>query len=180
MSDWFETTQGLWTKGWEMLGAGGPHRFVTLATLGRDGPETRLVVLRRAEAALARVEIYTDATSRKCAELTRDPRVSLHHWTAKLALQLRLRGTAEVTTGERLRAAWDALPEPQRGSYGVQPPPGTEIPASGAYTRAPRFDQFARVTLTVTDVDIVHLSDDHHRRARFQRSTGWQGRWLAP
>ncbi len=60
------------------------------------------------------------------------------------------------------------------------PAPGTPIPASDAYQRLPDPARFAVLTLTIDQIDAVHLSGDYHRRGLFSRNDGWQGGWLAP
>ena len=72
------------------------------------------------------------------------------------------------------------MPPGARSSYGVTPQPGTPIPASDAYSRAPNPAQFGVLTMAVEELDVVHLSNDYHRRALYQRSQGWEGGWLAP
>ncbi|MEL7117021.1 MAG: pyridoxamine 5'-phosphate oxidase family protein [Pseudomonadota bacterium] len=180
MSEWYTTLDGLWDRGWSLLAAGGAHRFVTLATLSGRGPEARLVVLRGADRETGRLEIYTDSLSTKVRELGADPRAALHHWTPSDDLQIRLTGAIEITTGAALQDIWDALPAPQRTSYGVKPAPGSAIASAEAYTRVPDFAQFARLTFQADEIDIVHLGRDLHRRAEYDRADGWQGAWRAP
>ena len=55
---------------------------------------------------------------------------------------------------------------------------GTE--AQPYRARAPDPAKFAVLTLTLSEADVVHLSDDYHRRALHRRDDGWRGRWLAP
>lgn len=186
MTDWFETLDGLLAHAWQQLieGAGGPetpgHRVV-LATLAASGaPETRIVVLRGADRAAGTVAVHTDSKSVKVAELRADPRAALHFWAEPLNLQLRLRGNMQIATGPAVADTWASIRSSARFSYGVKPAPGTPIVHSDAYSRVPDPGQFAVLTLRIDAMDIVHLSDDYHRRALFQRADGWQGQWLAP
>lgn len=178
------TPQDLWDLAWATMGGAAGHAakgLATLATLGLDGgPRSRMIVIRAAEPDRATVTLYTDATSTKILELRQDPRAALHFWAAGPRLQIRLNGAAKVTTGAALRPVWDRMPPQSLGNYGVTPPPGTAITAADAYDRQPRFDQFAQITLTAQEVDIVQLSSDFHRRAAYQRSNTWRGSWCAP
>lgn len=180
MSEWFETAEGLWAKAWALFKDDSVPRFIALATVGADGPANRLVVLRDADAGEARLVIYTDAASVKVGELARDPRAALAYWRQADSLQVRLEGEMEITTGDSLRAEWEALSEAQRGNYGVMPPPGSRIASPHDYTRAPDFDKFARLDFSAETVDIVHLGRDFHRRVLYSRGTGWAGQWRAP
>lgn len=186
MDAWYETLDGLRDGAWRALGDGvrdeaAPMRRVVLATLGRSGgPETRIVALRRADAAAGVVAVHTDTRSVKWDELAACPRVSLLAWDPDPQLQIRLRGTAARTDGAAVAADWAAVPPGSRGSYGVTPAPGTPIAAAGAYDRRPDPARFGVLTVTVAEIDVVLLSLDFHRRASFARTDGWRGTWLAP
>jgi len=184
MTDWFTTLGDLHERAWRELTAGAEwdtRQRVVLGTIGLSGgPETRIVVLRGADTTAATVAVHTDVGSTKVDELRNNPNATLHHWSDALQLQIRLRGRMKITTGPELADIWAQVPPDARSSYGVTPPPGTPIPASDAYSRAPNPDQFAVLTMTIDEIDLVHLSGDYHRRAVFQRINGWQGAWLAP
>jgi len=185
MTDWFTTHGGLLARAWQELSAGAgdaitPGHRVVLATLNASGPEARMVVLRGADPQAGTVDIHTDATSCKIGDLRADPRAALHFWCDAQQLQLRLRGNMTITTGPETTDAWASLRTTARFSYGVKPAPGTPIDTSDAYSRIPDPGQFAVLTLCVDDIDIVHLSDDYHRRARYLRAQAWRGTWIAP
>ena len=185
MNEWFTTRQGLWEKAWERLSlashARGSERFITLATIGlTGGPETRLVVLRGTDKSTGTLVVHTDSTSTKTREIAANPAAAIHYWAPQLDLQIRLRGQITVTTGETLRDTWNTLPQASFATYGVTPRPGTKIPAADAYDLTPKFEQFAQLTFTLTQADIVHLSQDFHRRAQYDRADNWTGHWLAP
>ena len=137
-------------------------------------------MLRAADKSSGTVQIHTDLTSTKVAELTANPMAALHVWERKLHLQTRLRGEMTVQTGDSVAHLWSQVPDGSRSSYGVTPAPGTAIPASDAYDRAPNHAQFAVLTLTIAEIDAVHLSGDYHRHALFARTDDWTGTWLAP
>lgn len=180
MIDWYTGLDGLWGRAWALLQAGGAHRFATLASLGAQGPEARMVVLRRASPSLKQLVIYTDLASTKVTELRADPRASLHHWTASDRLQIRLRGLVEIATGPDVQPDWEALPDDQRPGYGVAPPPGSPIPEATDFERIPQADRFAKLTFQAEALDILHLGPDSHRRALFAQNRDWQGQWCVP
>lgn len=180
MSDWHTSTDGLWAKAWALFTDASQPRYIALATIGASGPANRLVVLRDADPQAAELMIYTDAASVKVGELQADPRAALAYWRSADALQVRLEGRIQITTGQALADGWQTLAPHQKGNYGVMPPPGSAIDASDAYSREPDFDKFAQLTFTAETIDIVHLSRDHHRRALYSRDTHWAGQWRAP
>ncbi len=185
MSDWFETTEGLWTKAWSMLGRGvadarHPARRPTLATVSPDGwPEARTVVLRAADAGAGEVTVHTDLYSDKVKSLRSTPRAALHVWVPQQDLQIRLQAKVTIQSGDATRALWDRIPDHAQQSYGVTPPPGTPVETALAYVKKPDPATFAVLTCTLTDIDLVHLGADH-RRVRFSRACHWQGQWLSP
>lgn len=156
-------------------------RLATLATLGADGaPEARGVVLRAADPARCTIDIFTDASTRKCAEIAADPRAALTLWREDVLLQLRLRGTIAVIEGPQAQAAWAGLSDRALPDYGVTPVPGTPITAPDAYTRTPDAARFAILRLTVDTMDVVSLNRPTHSRAVYERRDGWRGQWCAP
>ena len=103
MTDWFTTLDGLYTQSWTELCAGAAwdtRQRVVLGTIGlTGGPETRIVVLRAANAAAGTVAVHTDIGSTKVDELRANPSAALHYWSEPLQLQIRLRGQIKISTG---------------------------------------------------------------------------------
>ena len=185
MSNWFETTDGIWTKVWGTLGRGvadakHPARRPTFATVSPDGwPEARTVVLRTADHEGAEVVAHTDLHSDKIKSLQANPRAALHIWDAKQDLQIRLQTEVRITSGHDTRALWDKIPDHAQQSYGVTPPPGTPINMALEYAKKPDPATFAVLTCKVMHIDAVHLGADH-RRVSFSRVSHWKGQWLSP
>ena len=93
-------------------------------------------------------------------------------------LQVRFAGRAEIKAGSD--ACWKKLQQDQRDNYGVNPAPGTMISGAGDYNRIADVQRFAILLIQVSKLDIVHLSPDFHRRARFTGNNNWRGQWLSP
>jgi len=185
MAEWYETLGGMWAAVWRLLMIDAeqlaPQSQSVLATIGETGgPEARMVILRGADRRAGSVDVHTDVTSVKIREIAHFPQASLHLWSARQRLQLRMRGKIAVLQGDQAREHWARVPDGSRSNYGVTPAPGTPIPASDAYRRAPDPEKFAVLKLVLAEMDVVHLSDDYHRRALFARADDWQGQWLAP
>jgi pyridoxamine 5'-phosphate oxidase len=155
-------------------------RHPTLATVAPDGlPEARTVVLRAANATTASLDVHTDVRSAKVTSLRANPRAVLHVWDTSAHLQLRIEATAEILTGDAVAEIWARVPEPSRQSYGTMPAPGHPISDALAYNKHADPEAFAVLRFSVQAIDALHLGP-HHRRARFERSRGWAGQWLAP
>lgn len=152
-----------------------PWRLVTLATVGRDGPQARTVALRGADRAAGTVEMHTDARTPKVDELHGDPRAQVLLWDEATQEQLRLSLRIAVVEADPRR--WDRVPEGARGNYGTEPPPGTGIGGPEDYARAGEVEKFAALVGRVVAMDAVLLVREPHRRAM------WDGRawgWVSP
>lgn len=182
MSDDFETLPGTLCAVWRRLEAGvtdrrSPARQPVFATIGPEGPEARVVVLRGADRTLGELRVYTDLRTAKVAHLRADPRASLLFWDALAQFQIRLRVTVTALAGADAAPDWDRLPPRQRGSYGAAPPPGTPIAAAEDARPGADFASFAVLVAKVRAIDTVHLGSTPHRRAMF---TPHAGQWLSP
>ena len=172
------TLDAAWARMIDGAAKGGDRGTVSLATLGRDGPEVRTVVLRRADRGLAEVEIHSDAHAAKVRALEVDPRAAFVLWDAGMRFQIRVRMTVGVIVGDERR--WSILSDEARWNYGAEPPPGTPIAAPGAWERPKRRDGFAALIGTVESLDTVLLDPAGHRRALFEAADEFAGRWLSP
>ncbi len=183
---WTKSPQALLDRIWSEVGdlatpRGGHAGLATLATIGADGgPELRQVVLRRADRAAGRIEVFTDAATPKVAEVRANRLVSLLLWHPADQLQIRLRGEAEVIGCEAALPDWQAMSEAQRGNYGTVPPPGTPIDASRAFCRVPDPARLAILRIMLSGIDAVHLARPVDCRAVYARSDDWRGQWVAP
>lgn len=180
MSDPFADLRALEAHVWDRLAQGArdaddPFRFVTLATLGADGPEARIVGLRRADRALREIEVHTDLRTAKVAALARDPRAALLLWDAGAQVQLRLSLDMRVVAADPTR--WARVPAASRPNYGTDPAPGTSIGAPEDLARTPDIARFAALVGLVRRIDMLSLAHDPHRRAVFEGDTA---QWVAP
>lgn len=170
-----------------------PLRKPAFATVGTAGaPAVRTVILRSADLAARRLGIFTDARSRKVADLESNPFAELLFYDPACDIQLRLSGRAEVRPGDE--AAWASAAPPSRRAYLVTAPPGTPslepvsgLPAdvAGIIPSLERMEEgrvnFAYVEIVISGADIVVLSRAGHRRARIRyRADGEHAEWLVP
>ena len=185
---------------WQLLVRGGADRRSPLHTpvvssiTEAGAHDARVMVLRKAEPALARLRFHSDARSPKCPQLHGRP-VCVLGYHAQENIQLRLHGQAQVEQDtDAANAAWSASTLFARRCYLAQYPPGTalEAPASGLPAEvegqqptpeqiAPARPNFAVLHIEVQSIDWLHLANTGHRRARFTREgEGWSAQWLAP
>ena len=182
---WATSLDGLHAQVWLRLVRGvadrrAPARHPTLATVSPDGwPEARTAVLRAADPVTATLDLHTDLRSAKVAALQAMPRAALHIWDQTAHLQIRLMADVTILTGDSVAATWAKVPETSRRAYTMTPAPGHPIPTALNYQSTPDKPFFAVLRCTVQAMDILHLGPEH-RRAAFDRATGWAGTWLSP
>ncbi|MGI1663512.1 pyridoxamine 5'-phosphate oxidase family protein [Palleronia sp. KMU-117] len=186
MSKTFETLPGTLDAVWQRLARGvadrrAPARHPVLATAGQNGgAAARVVVLRAADRANARIEVHTDTASGKIAEVTADPACALVVWDPRAQVQIRLTATASILSGADAAGRWARIPEGARTNYGGAPAPGTPLADPAEHRPGATFDRFAVLDLRIDAIETLHLGRDRHRRARFERADGFAGRWIAP
>ncbi|WP_310497596.1 pyridoxamine 5'-phosphate oxidase family protein [Sandarakinorhabdus sp.] len=184
---------------WTLLVRGGadrrsPMHTPVVSSIAANGlPDSRVMVLRKAERVSACLRFHTDARSPKAQALAGAP-VSILAYDSGAAIQLRLSGSARVRTdGPDIDAIWHASTPFARRCYMVGNAPGSVLDAPGSGLpadvegRSPTAGElllaranFAVVMIAVTGIDWLHLAASGHRRARFCAADGWQGCWLAP
>lgn len=185
MSEWFETLDGLLEMAWSQLGAGVRHaqhaaRLVSFSTVSKEGlPQSRTVVLRRADRASGICEVHTDNESTKISELKQNPHAALLWWLPDSDLQVRMQANVTIRTGEEVQAEWDQVPASSRISYGTEPFPGVPIPLALDYAKPAVQGRFCVLRCDIQQIDLTYLGQ-HHRRAAFAQEREWQGQWLSP
>lgn len=161
-------------------------RSPALATVGLDGrPHVRTVVLRGFDAAARLLTVHSDLRAAKIAALQANPSVALHVWDDNAQIQVRVDGTAAISTSDELsRADWARLHEGSRAAYRAQPVPATPVESPTDIPRvdeASAFAQFAVLRVSIDRIEWLHLSRDGQRRASFTwRGDGLEQRWLVP
>lgn len=180
-------------EAWAMLARGvtdrsAASRLPTLVTINETGePSARTIVLRACRPEDRHLTFFADARSEKIREIEARPPVALHVHEPASSRQLRLSGAARVhraCDGDPIAlAAWEGTPECSRAVYRTVQPPGTAVvdhddialdPALGAR-------HFAVLAVEVIRIEYLHLSDEPHRRARFDwDGAAWVGTWLVP
>ena len=182
---WAADLTTLYAQVWARLVRGvadrhAPARHPTLATVSPDGdPQVRTIVLRAANAPGATLQFHTDLRSAKVTALRRNPQAAVHIWDASAHLQTRITGDVRILVGDDVAAIWAKVPDASQQSYGTQPAPGLPINEALAYDKRATATNFAVLHFAVQVFDVLHLGPKH-RRARFERTDGWAGQWLAP
>jgi pyridoxamine 5'-phosphate oxidase len=198
---YYNDLEGSLAHGWGLLQRGARDRrshfhTLTIATTDANGkPEARVMVLRGADRATARLRFHTDARSAKVDMIGAGAAVTVLAYDPGAHVQLRLRGTATIDTdSEERQAAWERTSLYGRRCYLGDVGPGSpaDNPTSGlpadlegmeptTHRTAPGQANFALLWVHITSIEWLFLAHQGHRRASFEASPdGWVGRWLIP
>ena len=163
-------------------------RWLQLATVAADGsPRVRTLVFR-GWAGDTGLDLLTDARSAKAAELERQPAVELCWLLPRARMQFRLRGAVvplspALELGERQRH-WQGLSPGGRAVWGW-PAPGEALQADGPFPDAledgtPLPAHLLLLRIALTQVELLELMPQPHRRRRWRLEDGWRERALNP
>jgi hypothetical protein len=160
-----------------------PWRLPVLATLGPEGPDARVVVLREVLNDGRELVAFSDRRAPKITQIHQHSRIALVFYDAAGPVQLRIHGEANVQEASD-RDRWAALSDAQRQNYRSLAAPGTPVdsPSEGwAMTDRSGFEEFAVIRITVETLDWLWLARAGHRRAQFTGEAGsWSGSWVVP
>jgi hypothetical protein len=154
-------------------------RTLALATVDADRADARVVILREVDAAAQCLRFYTDARSRKVAQIGQQPLGTLLAWCPRLSWQLRLQVRLRIDTEERsVQPRWARLRmTPAAQDYMSPLAPGLPLVAAEREPDGGPRTNFAVVHAEVLGVDWLELHADGPRRARFDA----QGEiWIQP
>ncbi len=188
------------TQAWQWLQQGArdrhsPMHTPVVATVTEQGlPEARVMVLREADQAHARLRFHTDVRSDKVRSINNGAPATVLAYDPAEHVQLRLYGTAHIDRDSPAReAAWARTSLYGRRCYLGDIGPGgrAESPTSGlpghlegieptTDQSAPGLAHFALLWVSILRIEWLFLAHGGHRRAYFELSDNWQGGWLIP
>lgn len=195
LPSFYDDLDGFRAEGWRCLAEGvanrhSPFHTPSLATVDAEGrPRLRTVVLRASDAGAGTLRFHCDRRSDKAREIAQSGRAALHVYDRATKLQLRLEARASLHVDDAIAdAAWAGALAMSRVCYGVEPAPGTALPAGDAYALpdedpAARIgrENFCAVVLSAERLDLLYLDRRGHRRAVFLCVGGaWSGSWAVP
>lgn len=179
-----------------------PFRLPVIGTAGGEATNLRIVVLRDFNPASMSLTCYTDARSRKVADLLeRDQTMTWLFWNSRQQIQIQAFGIARIEQDtKRTHQLWQKMHLGAKASYLTTKPPGT--PASEATNGLPNnlatleqqnalgSEHFCIIECKIHRLEWLQLDKMQHRRARFEwfeldakdanTSSNWQMTWLVP
>ena len=157
-----------------------PFRYVNLATIGKDFPQVRTVVLREVTQEFDFL-VFTDYRTSKVKEIQQSPAVSLHFYHPKKMLQIRVEAEAEIHFQNELSDRyWKQIPENRKGEYTGAFTPGQVIenPELGWKISGQSF--FTVIKMRPSRIEALQIAKKGHLKIQFESQNNWQGQWLAP
>lgn len=162
-----------------------PWRLPVLSTIGPEGPDARVVVLREASDDGSEYVAYSDLRSAKVEQLRRQSGFALVFYDPVDLVQLRIRGLARIvseTGSESCR--WLALSQNQRKNYQSIRAPGEPVGSANFGEElgdSSGLENFAVIFFHALEIDWLWLARTGHRRAFWVRRNGeWSGTWRVP
>lgn len=163
-------------------------RWLQLASVAADGtPRVRTLVFR-GWAGPASLDLLTDGRSAKAADLEQQPAVELCWLLPRARCQFRLRGRRLQLPPEQDREQrlhhWQQLSPGGRALWGW-PPPGQSLDRAAAFPEAiedgqPLPECFELLRFGLSQVELLELGPQPHRRRRWRAAGGWPEEWLNP
>ena len=172
---------------WAMLAAAvddpsSSLRTPVVATVHDGAADGRVMVVRAVDRDRATLTFFTDSRAAKVAAVTAAPQVAVIAYDPGARLQFRLCGVAEIAVaGAAVESAWATVPGHARRAYRTLAAPGTPSPGPTAtLVEDDGRASFAVLTVTVDSIDWLDLASPGHRRAAYDRASGWRGEWVVP
>jgi len=163
-------------------------RWLQLATVAPDGtPRVRTLVFRGWAGPIS-LDLLSDGRSAKAPELADQPAVELCWLLPRARSQFSLRGrlqTLPPETEQRERQRhWRGLTPGGRALWGW-PAPGEPFDREAAFPvelpdEEPVPEHLLLLRITISQVDLLELTDHPHRRRRWRDATGWAAEALNP
>ncbi|WP_162419480.1 pyridoxamine 5'-phosphate oxidase family protein [Cyclobacterium roseum] len=161
-----------------------PFRFVTMATLSAEQPDSRYVVLRQLDENLC-FHIFTDSRSHKVNQLIHNPAVTLLFYHPRKRCQVKVQGTARIHQQDSLsKTHWETVQGDAQKAYQGLIPPGKEVANPGAahvWMEEKGDAHFTVVVIEASTIECLQLDGLRHLRNRFYKEGDeWKSNWLAP
>ena len=151
------------------------YHLFTVATSSNNIPELRTVVLRDIDLDNYKISFHTDSRSPKYNQLIKNSSVSALFYSISKRTQIRIKGNAEASKDKYLlNSLWNKLSKDSKECYQGAVPPSGIIPDtrilndiiddSSVDNNNQGFENFSRITIDVTSLEILRLHHLGHKR----------------
>ena len=166
-----------------------------IATVNKDYPSIRTVVLRHVNKETNSISFHTDIRSNKVNELKDNEMISMLFYDHGKKIQIKVSGIAEINhKNDKAKKAWDNSRSFSKKCYVVEKAPGTpsDEPTSGYLPEHENelpdddllqngYNNFTLVEIQIHSIEWLYLHRQGHRRALFTSTNGSLNKeWLTP
>ena len=163
------------------------YHLFALSTIDRDTSDIRTVVLRNVNKKDYSITFHTDIRSPKFGQITKNPRVSVLFYDGQARTQIRAVGTASICGDEnKLNSVWKNLSKESKECYMGEIAPSDPLIGKTTINKIKEkcsdegYNNFTRVTVNISKMDILLLHHLGHRRIEFKfDGRTYSHRWLA-
>ena len=154
------------------------YHLFALSTADGNKPELRTVVLREVDNDKYRISFHTDTRSPKYKQILDNPTISALFYDPVRRIQLRVKGSASPSDDKSLlKTLWSKLNKDSRQCYQRELAPSDPLPNDIMINQVPDknsnidsnvygFENFTRITIQVTDIEILMLHHLGHKRLK--------------
>lgn len=167
------------------------YHLFTIGTISNDNPELRTVVLRDLDLDSYKISFHTDSRSPKYDQLIKNSSVSALFYSVSKRTQIRIKGKAKASNDKKLLSSlWNKLSKESKECYQGEIAPSGIIPDkkilndiisdSNKDENNRGFENFSRITIDVSIIEILRLHHLGHKRLFCdvsKNSTSFQ--WIA-
>ncbi len=172
-----------------------PMRCPVVATIGKNGPNQRIMVLREFDEDHRIMRFHTDFRSPKVDEIAKNSAISILGYDPEQRIQLKIYGAAQIyNESARATGAWLQTDTMGRRCYLCEPGSGTKISAAKSglskalQSRRPTIEEteagrknFAILMINIHQIDWMYLNSQGNLAASFHfDNNAWVGEWLIP
>ena len=151
------------------------YHLFALSTIDANSPDVRTVVLRNVNKNTYSISFHTDIRSPKFKQITKNPNVSVLFYDVQARTQIRMVGTASICGDEdMLKSLWGKLSKESKDCYMGEVPPSGPLHGRTTINKIKEtnpddgYNNFARVAIHVSKMDVLLLHHLGHRRIEFK------------
>ena len=151
------------------------YHLFALSTIDRDSSDIRTVVLRSVNKKDHSISFHTDIRSPKFKQITKNPNVSVLFYDVQARTQIRMVGTASICGDEdMLKSLWERLSKESKECYMGEIAPSGPLHGRTTINKIKEtnpddgYNNFTRVTIHVSKMDVLLLHHLGHRRIEFK------------
>lgn len=157
-----------------------PFRYPSLGSIENNSPTQRTVVLRDTTKDFELI-MFTDERSDKIKQLEINPNASLLFYHPKKLLQVKVEGQMKIIrSGKEYEDYWSRVQGKSQKDFITKNPPGTSIDNPDEVDYNENEHHFCLLKLVPEQMEFLQLKRPNHIRARFNKSTNWEGQFLNP